>query len=136
MHIKTIALIYHFYKSIYIHYWEGCGEMDILIHYSFILIFIYFILLFLFSLFFLSVSGLSCSTRALLLRGASSVVVVHRHSCPLACGILVPRPGIEPVSPALEGRYFTTGPPGNSPHTLLLRVKIYMSYLERYVASK
>ena len=24
----------------------------------------------------------------------------------MACGILVPRPGIEPASPALEGRFF------------------------------
>ena len=31
-------------------------------------------------------------------------------SCPVACGILVPRPGIEPLSPALEGRFLTTGP--------------------------
>ena len=44
-----------------------------------------------------------------------SVVVAHRLSCPGACGILVPRPGIEPASPALEGGFFTTGPPGKSP---------------------
>ena len=35
-------------------------------------------------------------------------------SCPTACGILVPRPGIEPMSPALEGGSSTTGPPGKS----------------------
>ena len=33
----------------------------------------------------------------------------------IACGILVPRPGFEPASPALEGRFLTTGPPGKSP---------------------
>ena len=38
----------------------------------------------------------------------------HRFSCPVACGILVPQPGIEPVSPALEGGFLTTGPPGKS----------------------
>ena len=43
-----------------------------------------------------------------------SVVVAHRLSCPTACGILVLRPGIEPASPALEGVFFTTGPPGKS----------------------
>ena len=43
-------------------------------------------------------------------------------SCPTACGILVPRPGIEPASPALEGGFFTTGPPGNS-RTLLFKKK-------------
>ena len=31
---------------------------------------------------------------------------------PVACGILVPHPGIKPVPPALEGRVITTGPPG------------------------
>ena len=28
--------------------------------------------------------------------------------CPVACGILVPRPGIKPVSPELAGRFLTT----------------------------
>ena len=55
-----------------------------------------------------------CSMRALSLRRASSVVVAHGLSCPAACGILVPRLGIEPTSPALEGGFFTTGPPGKS----------------------
>ena len=32
-------------------------------------------------------------------------------SGPAACGILVPRPGIEPMSPALEGGFFTIGSP-------------------------
>ena len=45
---------------------------------------------------------------------AGSVVAVHRLSCPTACGILVPRPGIEHASPALEGGFFTTGSPGKS----------------------
>ena len=34
--------------------------------------------------------------------------------CSKACGILVPRPGIEPASPALEGGFLTTGLPGMS----------------------
>ena len=37
-------------------------------------------------------------------------------SCPTACGILVPQPGIEPSSPELEGGFLTTGPPGKSPY--------------------
>ena len=45
---------------------------------------------------------------------AVSLVVVCGLSCPLACGILVPRPGIELMSPALEGRFLTTAPPGKS----------------------
>ena len=59
------------------------------------------------------VLGLYCSTWA-------SLVAAHRLSCPAACRILVPCPGIEPASPALEGRFFTTAPPGKSlPVTLL-----------------
>ena len=33
-----------------------------------------------------------------------------------ACGILAPRPRIEPTPPALEGEVLTTGPPGKSQH--------------------
>ena len=35
-----------------------------------------------------------------------SVVMVHRLSCPVVCGILVPQPGIKPTTPALQGRFF------------------------------
>ena len=45
---------------------------------------------------------------------AGSLVEACGLSCPAACGILAPRPGIEPASPALEGGFFTTGPPGKS----------------------
>ena len=31
---------------------------------------------------------------------------------PLYVGISVPRPGMEPTSPALQGDFLTTGPPG------------------------
>ena len=44
----------------------------------------------------------------------ASVVVAHRLSCAVACGILVPIPGIELVSPALAGGFLTTGPPAKS----------------------
>ena len=39
-------------------------------------------------------------------------MVVCEFSCSVACGILVPQPGIEPVSLVLQGRFLTTGPPG------------------------
>ena len=32
--------------------------------------------------------------------------------CPVACGILVPWPGIKPASPTLHGGFLTTEPPG------------------------
>ena len=53
-----------------------------------------------------------CGTWSL--KCVSSVVVLHRLSCPSACEILVPQTGIEPTSPALQGRLLTTGPPGKS----------------------
>ena len=42
------------------------------------------------------------------------VVATHGLGCSTACGILVPQSGIEPASPALKGRFLTTGPPGKS----------------------
>ena len=36
--------------------------------------------------------------------------MVHRLSGPEAYGILVPGPGIKPVSPELAGGFLTTGP--------------------------
>ena len=53
-------------------------------------------------------------------------------SCFMACGILVPRPGIEPTSPELEGRFFTTGPLGKSLFLLLME---YCSYFTDVIAS-
>ena len=62
-----------------------------------------------------AVCGLSrCDSQALECTG--SVVAAHRLSCPTACEILLPQPGIEPMSPALEGGFLTTGPTGNSLH--------------------
>lgn len=43
-----------------------------------------------------------------------SVSVVCTFSCSTVCGVLVPQPEIQPVSPALQDRFFTTGPPGKS----------------------
>ena len=48
-----------------------------------------------------------------------SLIEAHRLTCPTACGILVPRPGIEHVSPALEGGFFTTGHQG-SPQMIII----------------
>ena len=41
----------------------------------------------------------------------ASLVAALGLSCPMARGISVPQPGIEPLSPALEGRFLTAGPP-------------------------
>ena len=44
---------------------------------------------------------------------------MHGLSCPAAFGILVPQPGIEPVIPALQGEFLTTGLPGKSLYHIL-----------------
>ena len=48
--------------------------------------------------------------------GTGSAVTVLGLSCSAACGILVPHPRIKLMSPALQGRFLTTGPPGKSLH--------------------
>ena len=55
-------------------------------------------------------SGFSgCGTWAVGAR--APVIVAHGLSCSMACGD-IPRPGIKPVSPALQGTFITSGPPG------------------------
>ena len=56
----------------------------------------------------LSSSGAQSSERA------DSLVAASRLSWPVAHGILVPGPDVEPTSPALQGRFSTAGPPGKS----------------------
>ena len=53
-----------------------------------------------------------CSALTLWLWLSDSVVVAHWLSCSKACGILVPWPGMEPESLALQHRFLTIGPPG------------------------
>ena len=53
-----------------------------------------------------------CGAPAL---GSAGPVVARRGlSCPAVCGILIPRPETKPTSPALAGRFLTTGPQGKS----------------------
>ena len=70
---------------------------------------------------YLAGSGLSCKMQDLRCimwdlssQHTDSLVVVHRTSFSAACGILVLRPGIKPVFPALQGGLLITGPPGKS----------------------
>ena len=69
-------------------------------------------------------AGLSLSQPLLLWstgsRRAGSVIVAHGPSCSMAMWDL-PRPGLEPVSPALAGRFSTTAPPGKPQKCELLR---------------
>ena len=43
-----------------------------------------------------------------------SVVAMCRLSCSVAYRILIPQPGMEPASPAIQGRFFTTESAGES----------------------
>ena len=80
---------------------------------------------------FLAVSDLNRSSRVLLHHTGFSLVVTHGLSCPVVCGIFVPWPGIKPSSPALEGGFLTTGPPGKSPGLSSLHSQIsYRSWVE------
>ena len=68
----------------------------------------------------LAVLGLIYSTKALLFllqheESMGPVSVVCNPSYPMACGVSVFWSEIEPRSPALEGGFLTTGPPGKSP---------------------
>ena len=57
--------------------------------------------------------------------GAHSVVGAPRLSFSMACGFLVPQPGIEPVSPALQGGFLTTEPLGKSQHCKLTILQFF-----------
>lgn len=59
---------------------------------------------------------------------ADPLVVASRLSCPAACKILIPQPGIKYLSPALKGRFLTTGPPGK-PYPYLSTLCILVFYL-------
>ena len=56
---------------------------------------------------------------------ASGLIAAHMLRCSMACGILVPWPGIEPASPALQGRFLTTEPPGKCHNNYSWLTKCY-----------
>ena len=59
-------------------------------------------------------SALYLFFQSLFIRQGWVLVVVHVLSHPAAYGILVLRPGMEPMSMALQGGFLTTGSQGNS----------------------
>ena len=85
-----------------------------------------------FFIYLFGVSGLSCSMQNprciiqnLLLSYTDSLIVAHGLSCSEASGILVPGPGIEPLSLALQVRLLTTGPPAKVKLWSLSRVRLF-----------
>ena len=59
------------------------------------------------------------------------VVVARRLSCPKAYGTFIPQPGIEPISPTLQGRFITTGPPGKYHGGILNELPVVFVMLSR-----
>ena len=90
----------------------------------------------------------SCGKRGplfIVVRGpltiAASLVAEHRlqthrlSSCGLRAQLLrsmwdLPRPGLEPVSPALAGRFSTTAPPGKPLTVVLICISLIISSVE------
>ena len=76
---------------------------------------------------YLAVLGLSCNIWELLLWSTGSLAMAHGLSCSMACGILIPRTRIQPMSPTSQSRFFfflqsrflTNGPPGKCPECIL-----------------
>ena len=69
------------------------------------------------------VGSFHCSTHS------SCGMQAHQlwHSCSVACRILVSQPRIEPMSPALQGTFLTTGPQ-QSPYQWSLFLHMALSY--------
>ena len=63
---------------------------------------------------FIWLNQIFLASWGLSLQCMDSLVVAHGLSCSVACGILVPGPGVEPASPALQDGFVTTGPSGKS----------------------
>ena len=59
-----------------------------------------------------------CNMWDLSLHCIDSLAVACCLSCSMACGISVPPPRVEPLSPTLQGRFLTTGPLEKSPDCL------------------
>ena len=55
---------------------------------------------------YLAVLGLSCNIWELLLWSTGSLAMAHGLSCSMACGILIPRTRIQPMSPTSQSRFF------------------------------
>ena len=89
---------------------------------------------------YLAAYYLSCSMQDLCwgtwaLEHVCSVVSVCRLSCPTACVILVSQPGIKNMSPAMEGAFLTTGPPGKSQGCTIFKVLVGSSISLKLVKS-
>ena len=141
LHTLAIIIIWHF------------REVSFFFFFSFLFFYIYYVVTFIYL--FLAVLGLRFCARAfsscgewgplfIAVRGpltiAASLVAEHRlqtrrlSSCGSRARLLrgmwdPPRPGLEPVSPALAGRLSTTAPPGKPERLVFNASKNETSYL-------
>ena len=76
---------------------------------------------------YLAMLDLSCSIQAP--ESTGSVAMALGLSCPEACGISGHQPGIEPMSPAPQGRFLTTGPPVRCPRAIRFFEAVISYYL-------
>ena len=76
---------------------------------------------------YLFIFGSVFSTWDLSLQRTASLYFwcVGSTDAPGHVGILLPWPGVKPTSPALEGRFLTTGPPGKSRPLFLNRGELW-----------
>ena len=95
---------------------------------STILFFLIFIYVFLLFIWLHRVLVATCGALSLQHAGSlllqprvGSLAAAHGLSCPRTCGIPIPRPGIKPRSPTLEGGFLTTGSPGKSLKSIILK---------------
>ena len=85
----------------------------------FVCLFVFRDLIYLFKNFFICLPWVGCSMQDFhcfmwdLLFQLTDSLVAHGLTCSMSCGILVPRPGMEPMYPALQGSVLTTGPAEN-----------------------
>ena len=101
--------IYNSFSSVYLFIIFGCNESSFLCGLSLVV----------------TSRGYSIVVHSSLITAAShcrAYILWFRPSVVVACQFIpcgmwdLPRPGIDPMSPALEDRFLTTGPPGKSLH--------------------
>lgn len=80
-----------------------------------------------------SVCGTAFWLQGLCTAVCSSFCCTCTFSCSAACGTLAAWPRIETLSPALEGKFLTTGPPGKSHTVDFLSVMMSLWYTRKFL---
>ena len=97
------------------------------IHLKYLFIWLHEVLVVACSIFIAACRIFPCDAQAsLVVAWSLSRLVQGLSGCPIACGILVPSPGIVPMPPALEGRFLSTGSLWKSHNKLLKIIWLYI----------